>query len=35
VFEDVKSKGTLTPVSKLKAKLVRALYPGIDWRIIT
>ena len=32
VFED--TKGFHTPLSKLKMKLVRASYPGIDWRIV-
>jgi hypothetical protein len=32
VFED--TKGMQTAISRLKEKLVRACYPGIDWRII-
>jgi hypothetical protein len=32
VFED--TKGMQTAVSRLKEKLVRACYPGIDWRIV-
>jgi hypothetical protein len=33
VFED--TKGFHTPISKLKMKMVKAMHPGIDWRIIT
>jgi hypothetical protein len=32
VFED--TKGMQTAISRLKEKLVRACYPGIDWRIV-
>lgn len=34
VVEDVKSPATLTAISKLKAKLLKATYPAIDYRII-
>jgi hypothetical protein len=32
VFED--TKGIQTAISRLKEKLVRACYPGVDWRIL-
>ena len=32
VLEEVKSKPTKTPVYRLKVRILKALYPGIDFR---
>lgn len=34
IIEDVKSKPTMTPIYRLKIKLLKALNPGIDHREI-
>lgn len=34
VIEDVKSRATLTPISRLKMKMFRRMFPNIELRII-
>lgn len=34
IYEDVKASGTFTPVSRLKHKLLHALFPEIEVRLV-